>query len=646
MFRTHSRIAVLAVLLSVALSGSADALRLMTFNILNYSSGREADFRTVIADAQPDVLVVQEILSQSGVDRYLSQVLNTLEPGEWAAGPFVNGYDTDNGIFYRTSSAQFISHYVVGTALRDIDEWTIRPAGVTSPSANVRLYVVHLKASQGSSNQAKRLAEVTAMRTRMETFPAGETYCVIGDFNIYYSSESAYQYMLSTGGGTAGVVQDPISSPGNWHNNAGMSWIHTQSPRTTQFGGGANGGMDDRFDIILVSPAFQDGQGWDVLPATYTSHGNDGLHYNVALTDPPTNGVVPQAVAQAIHDCSDHLPVYVDLEIPAVLSVPSSLNLGRAVTGGSASADLAVANAALPPADDLDYSLSSGGSFSAPGGSFVAAAGVPGNAHAVALTETTPGDYAGSVTVTSDDPDHPAEAVALSGTVVAHARPSTSAGSETASESVDFGVQLPGAFLEAAALVHNFGYGSLQALLEVDGASLTGDPRFSLVAGSVPQTVGGSPALWSVEFDGSGAPGGLYEASLTLSTRDEPGLSGATGLSDVVWNFTVTISGDGTGVELETGPTRAGFVWVAPNPFRADTGIQYGLEQPGAVSLQIHDIAGRLVRTLVKQSEGRGDHTVRWDGRDARHRMMAPGIYFARLTTPDGSDVRRIVRIR
>ncbi|MCH6573843.1 MAG: hypothetical protein IH795_01365, partial [Bacteroidetes bacterium] len=44
----------------------------------------------------------------------------------------------------------------------------------------------------------------------------------------------------------------------NWHNNFSFVEIHTQSPRTRQFGGGANGGMDDRFDMILTSQSIND----------------------------------------------------------------------------------------------------------------------------------------------------------------------------------------------------------------------------------------------------------------------------------------------------------------------------------------------------------------------------------------------------
>jgi hypothetical protein len=73
---------------------------------------------------------------------------------------------------------------------------------------------------------------------------------VAGDLNIYDSYEPAYQLMMSAGDAK---LYDPISQPGNWHNNVSFAAIHTQSTRTEAFGGGATGGLDDRFDQILVT---------------------------------------------------------------------------------------------------------------------------------------------------------------------------------------------------------------------------------------------------------------------------------------------------------------------------------------------------------------------------------------------------------
>jgi hypothetical protein len=84
----------------------------------------------------------------------------------------------------------------------------------------------------------------------------------------------------------------------------------------------------------------------------------------------------------------------------------------------------------------------------------------------------------------------------------------------------------------------------------------------------------------------------------------------------------------------------------APNPFRTATSIRYQLPSPGNVSIRVLDVSGRLIRELTKEEQQAGEHVVRWDGRDARGRLVPPGVYFYRLQTAVGSDTRRSVLVR
>jgi hypothetical protein len=74
------------------------------------------------------------------------------------------------------------------------------------------------------------------------------------------------------------------------------------------FGGGATGGMDDRFDMILFSQAVSDPGVITYVPGTMIPFGNDGLHYNDSINRPPNNAV-GQVVANALHYASDHIPI-------------------------------------------------------------------------------------------------------------------------------------------------------------------------------------------------------------------------------------------------------------------------------------------------------------------------------------------------
>ena len=57
-------------------------------------------------------------------------------------------------------------------------------------------------------------------------------------------------------------------------------------------------------------------------------------------------------------------------------------------------------------------------------------------------------------------------------------------------------------------------------------------------------------------------------------------------------------------------------------------------------------MSGRRVRTLVDKTQAAGQYKVRWDGRNDRGAVVAPGIYFYQLKLGDKALSRRIVHFR
>jgi hypothetical protein len=82
-----------------------------------------------------------------------------------------------------------------------------------------------------------------------------------------------------------------------------------------------------------------------------------------------------------------------------------------------------------------------------------------------------------------------------------------------------------------------------------------------------------------------------------------------------------------------------------PNPFAAGTAIHFTLAAGEKVDLAIYDVQGRLVRRLAGGAMAAGPQVVRWDGRDDRGARAPSGIYFCRLDSRHGSDVRKIIRL-
>jgi hypothetical protein len=83
-----------------------------------------------------------------------------------------------------------------------------------------------------------------------------------------------------------------------------------------------------------------------------------------------------------------------------------------------------------------------------------------------------------------------------------------------------------------------------------------------------------------------------------------------------------------------------------PNPFNPRTTISFDLPTAGAVRMEIFDMAGRLVRTLVDSDMSAGSHDVVWDGLDASGRGLGSGSYVARLAFGGKVEVVRMGLIR
>ena len=278
----------------------------MSYNVLNLvltdTTVRNPYFRTIFSNVQPDILVCQEMTSLTGVNGFLVRVLNRVSSG-YAAGTFINGPDTDNALYYKTSLFTFLSNTPIQTALRDINEFRLRH---NATGDTIIIYSVHLKAGDSSADSLQRAAEIDSLRKRTNSLPPNSNFIVVGDFNIYNSNELAFQKLLNQS--QSGYVKDPLNLIGNWTLGS-FAPYHTQSTRVRNFGGGATGGLDDRFDMILMSHSITISGGITYVPGSYVTYGNDGNHYNDSINKPP-NAVVSQQIANALHYASDHLPVY------------------------------------------------------------------------------------------------------------------------------------------------------------------------------------------------------------------------------------------------------------------------------------------------------------------------------------------------
>lgn len=314
------KLALLAIFATtISLAQSTDTLKVMSYNLLNFpqeSPGRISDLKIIVQEAQPDIFMICELTSASGGNAVLNDALNQDGITHYAKANYVTGQaGTENLLFYNDDKLELYEQNEIYTVLRDINEYVLyyesSDLATTADTTFFYCYVAHLKASQGFESQ--RNQEAQAMKDFMATRAGLENVLLGGDFNLYGSSEPAWSTILSGAGVT---LVDPINTPGEWHTDWTYEDVHTQSTRTTSIDFGAGGGMDDRFDFIFMSP---DLQAWGnqarYIDGTYWAYGQDGNHYNDDINASPTNTSLPAPVIQALYDMSDHLPVYMEVEV-------------------------------------------------------------------------------------------------------------------------------------------------------------------------------------------------------------------------------------------------------------------------------------------------------------------------------------------
>jgi endonuclease/exonuclease/phosphatase family metal-dependent hydrolase len=436
--------AALALLLT-ALPAAAQ-LRVATWNLTNFGgedADRNAALRTALFDEfegralRPDVLVVQEVTGESAALR-LPAILNADPRGgqDWALAPFIDGPTTDSALLYRTSRASVrqVAIASMGGAgplpPRNTMRYDLAVAGYDTPVLS--LYSTHMKAGTGGGDRDRREVEASAIRADAQALPEGAHVMLLGDFNMQTSSETAYELLTESRPDNRGRLFDPIATPGSWNDSSLFRFVHTQDPVAQ---------MDDRFDLILINDDLFDGEGLDYLGQvaipysrttfadpnhSYRAWGNDGASFDAPLRT--ANAMVGPIIAQALRDAPGgslgHLPVYLDLLVPARVGTLASLNFGQVQVGEEATLDLPVGNLASVSLwsaggiQPLRFGVVAPPPFDAPTDVLAVPAGAPTAFVPVTLTATAPGPIDLELRVVSNDPDRPEAIVRLTATAV------------------------------------------------------------------------------------------------------------------------------------------------------------------------------------------------------------------------------------
>jgi hypothetical protein len=112
--------------------------------------------------------------------------------------------------------------------------------------------------------------------------------------------------------------------------------------------------------------------------------------------------------------------------------------------------------------------------------------------------------------------------------------------------------------------------------------------------------------------------------------------------------ITTTPPDNYSGVENHPGviPDRYSLAQNFPNPFNQETVIQFELAKSGMTILEIYDINGRKIKTLIFDELNAGKYSVRWNGTDSGGKPISSGIYFVQLQSGDYRQSIKIVLLK
>ena len=335
--------ALLIILIAALHVHAQETLTVMQYNLLeygNYNSGfadcyetnnntqhKDECIRALLDYVQPDIFTVCEFgATQALLTDFLRHNLNINGANYWQSDNIVNyaGSNIINHIFYDSRKVGLSKHVALRTNPRDTDvyELYLKTASLAAgDTIKLVCIVAHPKAGQGYEASRRALMQ-TAMDYVNQHYPT-DNVLIMGDFNMYSANESGYRLLTQTYSNPSICFMDPVGSAGvgEWNNNSQYAAYHTQSTRSYSDECFSSGGLDDRFDFILMADeiAFSYNH-MRYVHGSYRAIGNDGSHFNMSV-DQGYNSSVPAELAEALYDASDHLPVTMKIAVDVHLGV-------------------------------------------------------------------------------------------------------------------------------------------------------------------------------------------------------------------------------------------------------------------------------------------------------------------------------------
>ena len=83
-----------------------------------------------------------------------------------------------------------------------------------------------------------------------------------------------------------------------------------------------------------------------------------------------------------------------------------------------------------------------------------------------------------------------------------------------------------------------------------------------------------------------------------------------------------------------------------PNPFNPETTIRYSVKETSPVTIEVYNLKGQLVRTLVNEVKTAGNYSVVWNGRDNNNQPVSSGVYFYKMNAGKYSSTKKMIMMK
>ncbi len=160
-----------------------------------------------------------------------------------------------------------------------------------------------------------------------------------------------------------------------------------------------------------------------------------------------------------------------------------------------------------------------------------------------------------------------------------------------------------------------------------DGTNLGWDDRY--------------PSLAKTNYENGADPDPTHDVWMIYESDDLAGtyIQGVEGSLNMDYVKFTGVDIPGTGIGGRGGTSGPGLPRAAalsqnyPNPFNPSTAIRYQVPERSHVSIEIYDVRGRLVQTLINEEKDAGNYSVQWNGKTSNGSHVSSGIYFYTMKT-------------